>query len=214
MKNTKALIVVDVQNDFCPGGSLAVPEGDTIIPVINKLLSQFDLVIFTKDWHPANHFGFASRHKGYKPFMHLMVYQNSGGFGGTMDISEANQLDMGILWPDHCVQDTPGADFHKDLDLGKCKGEFYIFKKGMDIHEQGYSAFESPELASFLDGKGISELFICGLATDYCVKNTALDAVEEGFQVTVFKDACKGIAADLSEVEKELEENEIAYINS
>lgn len=205
MKNSRALIVVDVQNDFCPGGALAVAGGDTIIPTINKLLPQFDLVIFTKDWHPANHKGFASNWKFAKPFEHAFTYNHH-------DSSET--IDHGIVWPDHCVQDTPGADLHKDLDFGKCKNEFYIFKKGMNIHEQGYSAFEKPELASFLDGKGISELFICGLATDYCVKNTAIDAAKTGFKVNVIKDACKAIATYFDDVLKEFRDNQISYIDS
>lgn len=195
MKNS-CLIVVDVQNDFCPGGALAVTEGDTIIPIINKLLPEFELVIFTKDWHPARHNGFASNHKNVKPFEHLIVWNNSGGFGGVMDTSDDNKVDLGIMWPDHCVQDTPGADFHPYLDLGKCKGEFYIFKKGMETHEQGYSAFEKPQLASFLDGKGISELYIVGLALDYCVKTTAMDSEKLGFETTVILDATKWITEE------------------
>lgn len=205
----KALIVVDVQNDFCPGGSLPVPEGDKVVPVINDLLPKFDLIIFTKDWHPANHFGFASQHKGRKPFEHLMVADSDRGFGGI--VMDSSIVDLGILWPDHCVQNTFGADFHPELKLENCKKDFYIFKKGEDTHAQGYSAFETKELASFLDGKGATELFICGLALDYCVKNTALDAAKEGFDVVVIANACKSIDPDISPVLEAFKKAEIAY---
>lgn len=124
----KALIVVDVQNDFCPEGSLQVPKGDEIVPIINELLPKFDLVIFTKDWHTADHKSFASQHKNHDIF----------------DTIELNGIKQ-ILWPDHCVQDTPGADFHPDLDLSKCKKDFYIFKKGIDPEIDSYSAFYDNE---------------------------------------------------------------------
>ena len=174
----KALIVVDVQNDFCPGGSLAVPDGDKIVPIINELLKKFELVIFTKDWHPANHFGFASSHEGFKPFERL----------------EPDNED--ILWPDHCVQDTPGAEFHPSLDLSKCKKDFYIFKKGILNDGQGYSAFEDTDLAGFLDGKNVTDVYICGLAGDYCCKNTAIDASNQGFNTFFIMDAIKFIDKD------------------
>lgn len=193
MKNNQALIVVDVQKDFCPGGSLAVPEGDTIIPIINKLLPKFDLIIFTKDWHPERHNGFASVYKDKKPFDTI---DRGNYYSGGPHID--------TLWPDHCVQNTPGADFHPELKIENCKKDFYIFKKGEDVGEDGYSAFEHPQLASFLDGKGITELFICGLATDYCVKNSAIDAADQGFDVYVIEDACKGIGSDLNPVFKDL----------
>ena len=109
MRKQKALIVVDIQNDFCPGGALAVSDGDKIIPIVNDLLAKFNLVIFTKDWHPANHLSFASAHEGKEPY---------DSYNGN------------VLWPDHCVENTPGAELHPDLDLTKCQKDFYIFKNG------------------------------------------------------------------------------------
>ena len=203
----KALIVVDIQNDFCLGGSLAVPEGDKVVPIINDLLPKFDLVIFTKDWHPARHNGFASVYIDKKPFDTLDF---RGGFGGGRILT---------LWPDHCVQNTPGADIHKDIKFENCKGEFYIFKKGEDIGNDGFSAFESRELAPFLDGKGVTHLFVCGLAFDYCVKETAIDAAEAGFEVAIIEDACKAIDPKISGTQdhpifKDFEKAEISLIES
>ena len=198
------LIVVDLQQDFCPGGSLAVPDGNLIIPIINKLLSQFELVIFTKDWHDPRHNGFASVYKDKKPFDTI---ERGGGFGSCVH--------QEILWPDHCVQNTPGADFHPELKFENCKKDFYIFKKGEDIGNDGYSAFESRELAPFLDGKGITQLFICGLATDYCCRETALDSERLGFDTFFILDATKAIS---DEGEKntilELNKNNIKIIQS
>jgi nicotinamidase/pyrazinamidase len=176
--NNRALICIDLQNDFCPGGSLAVLEGDKVVPVINNLLPKFDLVIFTKDWHPTKHKGFASVYNDKKPFD---LIQHDDGFQET-------------LWPDHCVQNTPGADLRKDVKFEKCKGEFYIFKKGEDVENDGYSAFEVKELAPFLDGKGISQLYICGLATEFCCKETALDANRLGFETIFILDATRPIS--------------------
>jgi nicotinamidase/pyrazinamidase len=193
----KALIVVDVQNDFCPGGSLAVQEGDQVVPIINDLLPKFDLIIFTKDWHPPRHNGFASVYNDKK--------LERGGDEETL---------WPDLWPDHCVQNTPGADIHKDIKFENCKGEFYIFKKGEDVGNDGYSAFESRELAPFLDGKGFNHLFVCGLALDYCVKETALDAARMGFEVAVIEDACRAISADLNSVYTAFEMAEVDLIES
>jgi nicotinamidase/pyrazinamidase len=201
MENMKALIVVDMQNDFMPGGSLPVPEGDKIVPIINDLLSKFDLVIFTKDWHPARHNGFASVYKDKKPFD---IIDRGYYWSGSPHID--------TLWPDHCVQNTPGADIHKDIKFENCKGEFYIFKKGEDAGNDGYSAFETKELAPFLDGKGATELFICGVALDYCVKNTALDAAIEGFDVVVIEDACKSIDPNINSVLEDFKKAEIDFI--
>jgi nicotinamidase/pyrazinamidase len=129
-----------------------------------------------------------------------------GGFGGGRILT---------LWPDHCVQNTPGADFHPKLKIENCKKDFYIFKKGEDVGEDGYSAFEHPsQLASFLDGKGISQLFVCGLATDYCVKESAIDAADKGFDVYVIEDACKEINHDLNPVYKAFTEHEVKVIES
>jgi nicotinamidase/pyrazinamidase len=197
----KALIVVDVQKDFCPGGALAVPEGDSIIPIINKLLSEFDLVIFTKDWHPARHGGFASSWKDKKPF-------------DTMEVSYQGVSHIEVLWPDHCVQDTPGADFHPDLNFKNCKKDFYIFKKGEDYGEQGYSAFEATDLTGFLDGKNVTNVYVCGLAGDYCCKNTAIDASKQGFNTFFIIDAIKFINKDTTPTLNDLYDADVKIIES
>lgn len=176
----RALIVVDVQNDFCPGGSLAVPEGDQVIPVINSLLPLFDLIIFTKDWHHPKMDAFASQHEGCKPFD---KYINSDGNEDT-------------LWPDHCVQNTTGADFHPKLDLGKCAKNFYIFKKGDEPNYHPYSGFGGTELEDFLNERGVDDVYVVGLALDYCVKDTAIDAAMTGFRTVVIEDGCKPIDPD------------------
>jgi nicotinamidase/pyrazinamidase len=194
----KALIVVDVQNDFCPGGSLAVPEGDKVVPVINDLLPKFDLVIFTKDWHDPKMNAFASQHIGKKPFD---KYINSEGLEDT-------------LWPDHCVQNTLGADFHKDINFGKIKGEFYIFKKGMKKKYHPYSGFWGTDLAKFLNKKKILEIFIVGLALDYCVKDTALDAIKNGFGTVVIEDGCAPIDPNINSTLKVFKDNKISFIEN
>lgn len=183
MKKIKALIVVDLQQDFCAGGSLAVPDGDVIVERINELLPKFDLVIFTKDWHPANHKGFASQHLDAKSFD---KYTNLSGEEDT-------------LWPDHCVENTLGAEFHIGLDLSKCKKDFYIFKKGTDDADQGYSGFSGTGLKDFLDEKRVTETYICGLALDYCVKNTAIDSALAGFDTYVIVDHTMPINPDITE---------------
>lgn len=194
----KALIVVDVQNDFCPGGSLAVPEGDKVIPVINKLFPNFDLVIFTKDWHDPEMEAFASQHTGKKPFE---KYTNSDGQEDT-------------LWPDHCVANTPGADLHKDIDFGAIPKDFYIFKKGTKKDYHPYSGFGDTELQDFLERRGIYQVFITGLALDYCVKDTALDAVEAGFDTYVIEDACASIDPDINPTLREFNKAGISFIES
>lgn len=175
----KALIIVDVQNDFLPGGNLAVASGDEVIPVINRLIPAFDQVIATQDFHPAGHGSFASSHKGHKP-------------GEVIDL---NGLDQ-ILWPDHCVQGTEGAAFHKDLQLPE---RSKVFQKGTDPGIDSYSGFfdnghrKSTGLADYLRGQGIKDLYITGLAADYCVKFTVLDALKEGFNTTLITDATRGV---------------------
>ena len=206
MKNTKALIVVDVQNDFCPGGALAVPSGDTIIPAINKLLPQFELIIFTKDWHPVDAECFVSQHPGKQPFEQYWPILRNGN-DWHPDTQET-------IWPDHCVAGTPGADIHKDIDFGKCAKDFYIFKKATDRSSQGYSGFEGTQLDEFLKEKGIDTVVVCGLATDYCVKNTAIDAANAGFRTVVVSDACKAISPDLNETEFQLRKNNVYYTDS
>jgi len=177
--HSKAFLVVDIQNDFVPGGALAVPEGDRVIPVINGLMKKFDLVIATQDWHPPGHGSFASAHPGHKPG----------------DIIELNGLTQ-ILWPDHCVQNTWGAEFVRELDTGRFAR---IFHKGTDPDIDSYSGLfdnghrKDTGLATYLREQGVTDLYIAGLATDYCVKFTALDAVSLGFRVHVFKDGCRGV---------------------
>jgi len=177
----KALIVVDVQNDFMPGGNLAVKDGDKIVPGINDLIASnpFDVLVFTQDCHPQNHGSFASNHPGKKPF----------------EMDELNCLPQ-MLWPDHCVQGTKGMDFHPDLDVPM---NSYTIFKGMDPNVDSYSAFydnggQNPSgLTDYLKSMGITDIDICGLAYDYCVYYTALDAVKEGFKVKVIKNLTKPV---------------------
>lgn len=175
----KALLIIDVQNDFCSGGALEVPRGDTVVPVINKLSEHFDHVIQTQDWHPKGHSSFASSHKGRKPFE-------------TIEMPYGKQ----VLWPDHCVQDSKGADFHPDLVTTKSQ---LIIRKGFRKEIDSYSAFyenddkTSTGLTGYLNERGIDHLFACGLATDFCVKWSVVDGLKEGFKVTVLEDAVKGI---------------------
>jgi nicotinamidase/pyrazinamidase len=175
----KALIVTDIQNDFLPGGSLAVPQGDVIVPILNQLIEKYPLVVATQDWHPQNHKSFASNHQGKKPFQRIRL---SG-------------LDQ-ILWPDHCVQGTPGADFSVDLNMNKIEA---IFRKGTNPEIDSYSGFfdngklKSTGMADYLKGRGVSQLFLCGLAADFCVGYSALDAIEQGFETFVIEDATKEI---------------------
>ncbi len=173
------LLVVDVQNDFCPGGALAVPEGDRVVPVINRLARRFDHVAATQDWHPPGHQSFASSHPGRQPFE-------------TIEVAYGTQ----VLWPDHCVQGTGGADFHPDLDLGRAE---LIVRKGYRAAIDSYSAFYENDhatptgLAGYLKERGIRRLYLCGLATDYCVNYSALDAVRAGFETLLVEDACRAI---------------------
>lgn len=199
----KALIVVDVQNDFCKGGSLEVPGSNDIIPLVNKLTKsdKFDLVILTKDWHPANHKSFASQHEGKNPF----------------DMIDLNGIEQ-VLWPDHCVSDKEGSDFHDDLDLDI--PNLYIFKKGMNPEVDSYSGFyendhkTSTGLSEFLKEKGITETYVVGLAADFCVKYTAIDSKKEGFKTYLIWDATRGIADDLSPVVDELFDEGVMVIDS
>jgi nicotinamidase/pyrazinamidase len=173
------LIVVDVQNDFCAGGALAVPKGDEVVPVINRLAARFDNVVLTQDWHPRGHASFASSHPGKKPFE-------------TIDLAYGRQ----VLWPDHCVQGTAGAAFHKALDIAKAQ---LVIRKGFHRDIDSYSGFLEADrktttgLAGYLKEKDFKSLFVCGLATDFCVAWTALDARAAGFEVSVIEDACRAI---------------------
>lgn len=176
------LIVVDVQNDFCPGGALAVPDGDTVVPVINRLARRFGQVVLTQDWHSAGHRSFASAHPGRQPFE-------------TVAMPYGPQ----VLWPDHCVQGTAGAAFHAGLDIPHAA---LILRKGMDPAIDSYSALYENDrrtatgLGGYLHQRGCARVFVAGLALDFCVRYTAEDAVRAGFAVTVVEDACRGIDLD------------------
>ena len=181
----KALLLVDIQNGFCPGGNLAVPEGDRVVPVANRLIEEggYDVIVASQDWHPSDHGSFASQHPGKKPF-------EIGELCGRQQ----------MLWPDHCVQGTPDAEFHPDLRIDEID---YVQQKGENPAIDSYSAFRDNDkaavtgLAGYLRAQQINELDICGLATDYCVKFSALDAVEmlPGVQVCFIEDASRGIDA-------------------
>ena len=181
-KDGEALLVIDVQRDFLPGGSLAVPGGDAVIPVINRLGERFREIILTQDWHPAGHISFASSH-GRRPFV------------DTVEASYGTQS----LWPDHTLQETSGADLHPDLYLPHAG---LIVRKGFRKDVDSYSAFlendhrTSTGLAGYLHDRGLSRLYLCGLAWDYCVGFSALDGKALGFDVTVIEDAVRGIAPD------------------
>jgi nicotinamidase/pyrazinamidase len=174
-----ALLVVDVQNDFCLGGALAVSRGDEIVPLINQLGERFAHVLLTQDWHPRGHRSFASAHPGRLPFE-------------TIELAYGPQT----LWPDHCVQGSAGAAFHPGLALPQAE---LILRKGFRAEIDSYSAFYENDrrtptgLAGYLRERGLKRLFLAGIATDYCVAYSALDARREGFDVTVIEDACRGI---------------------
>lgn len=178
-QNTDLLLIIDVQNDFCPGGALAVPDGDRVVPVINRLQARFTHRVLTQDWHPAGHSSFASAHPGTEPF-------------------ETIEADYGtqVLWPDHCVQGTPGAAFHRDLET---VGTELIIRKGFRKAIDSYSAFFENDrstptgLAGYLRERGFKRLYLCGLATDFCVGWSALDARKQGFEAIVIEDACRAI---------------------
>lgn len=179
---TDALIVVDVQNDFLPGGSLAVPQGDAVVPVVNALAVRFGIVVATQDWHTPGHLSFASAHPGRQPFETVAVPYGSQ-----------------ILWPDHCVQGTTGAELAPGLELSKAQ---LVLRKGHHHAVDSYSAFREADrttptgLAGYLRERGIRRLVVCGLATDFCVAWTALDGRAAGFEVAVPEDACRAIDLD------------------
>jgi len=178
----EVLLIVDVQNDFCPGGALAVPEGDAILPAINRLARSFAHVILTQDWHPPGHASYASSHPGKRPF-------------DTIEVSYGVQ----ILWPDHCVQGTPGAALHPKLDVRHAE---LVLRKGFRSALDSYSAFRENDrrtvtgLAGYLRERGFGRITLCGLATDFCVAFSAIDGREAGFDVTVVTSACRGIDID------------------
>jgi nicotinamidase/pyrazinamidase len=175
----QALIVVDVQNDFLPGGALAVPDGDAVIPVINGIMPRFDSVVASQDWHPADHSSFASQHIGQQP-------------GNVIELEGISQ----ILWPDHCIQHCPGASFAAGLEVQHFD---WIVRKGDDRSIDSYSAFfdndhrKATGLERWLRDRGIERIAVCGLATDYCVKFTVLDALKLGFETTLIQDATRGV---------------------
>ena len=189
-----ALILVDLQNDFMPGGALAVPDGDRVVPVANRLMGRFPLVVATADWHPANHASFASNHPGHN-------------IGEVIRVGELDQ----ILWPDHCIQETPGAEFHPDLDRS---GIDHIVQKGVHPEIDSYSGFfdnghlQATGLEDYLRSQGVDRVVILGLATDYCVKFTALDALQLGFETILIEDGCRAVNLQPEDGRRALEELE------
>jgi nicotinamidase/pyrazinamidase len=179
LQPTDALLVIDVQNDFCPGGALAVTDGDQVVPIINQLAQRFEHVILTQDWHPAGHISFASSHPGAAPFT-------------TTEVAYGTQT----LWPDHCVQGTPGADFHPGLNVPHAA---LILRKGFRREIDSYSAFLEDDhktptgLASYLRERGLKRLFLCGLAYDFCVRFSAIDGTAAGFECLVIEDATRAV---------------------
>jgi nicotinamidase/pyrazinamidase len=177
--NASVLLVVDVQYDFLPGGALAVPRGDEIVPLVNRLARRFVNVALTQDWHPANHLSFASQHPGRRPFE-------------TVRLGHGDQ----VLWPDHCVQGTRGAALHADLDVPHAQ---LVIRKGYRRDVDSYSAFREADrntttgLAGYLRERGLRRVYVCGLATDFCVGWTALDACAAGFETAVIEDVCRAI---------------------
>ncbi len=188
----RALILTDIQNDFLPGGALAVPEGDAVIPIANELQDDFQLVVATQDWHPADHGSFAANHPGKKLYDQIVL----GGLPQT-------------LWPVHCVQNTRGADFAPQLRMERIAR---IFQKGIDRDIDSYSSFfdnghrRSTGMGEWLKSQGVGEVWLCGLTTDYCVKFSALDATALGFRVYVVEDACRGVNLRRGDAERALEE--------
>jgi nicotinamidase/pyrazinamidase len=176
------LLVVDVQKDFCPGGRLAVPRGDEVVPIVNRMAARFTNVVLTQDWHPPGHLSFASSHPGTQPYQ-------------TIEVAYGSQ----VLWPDHCVQGTPGAEFRDDLHIPHAA---LVVRKGFRRAIDSYSAFYENDrttptgLAGYLRERGLRRVFLAGLAFDFCVRYSAEDAHREGFTAIVVEDACRGIDVD------------------
>lgn len=195
----RALLLIDLQYDFCPGGALAVAHGDETIPVAQRLLPKFDTVVATQDWHPANHGSFAVNHPGARPY----------------NISELAGLPQ-VLWPAHCVQGTHGAELHADLDRARIS---QVIRKGTDPEIDSYSGFydnghrKATGLADWLTAHGIDELFVLGLATDYCVKFTTLDARKLGFGVSLVVDGCRGVNLQPDDSDKAIAEMRAAGVH-
>ncbi|MFD2550723.1 bifunctional nicotinamidase/pyrazinamidase [Bizionia sediminis] len=177
----KTLLIIDAQNDFMPGGALPVPNGDAIVPVINAIQHKFDLVVASQDWHPSNHVSFASNHPNKAEFDEIEIFGK-----------------LQTLWPDHCVQNTQGAAFHKDLNTSRWEA---IFRKGTDKTIDSYSAFydngqiKATGIKGYLKEKGTTQLYLCGLAADICVYYSIVDAVNAGFECTLIQDASKALDA-------------------
>jgi len=194
----RALVLVDIQNDFVPGGALAVREGDRVAPVANELMRRFELVVATQDWHPPDHASFAANHPGKK-------------VGEMIELGGLPQ----VLWPVHCVQGTPGAEFVAELDVSRVT---QVFRKGTDPEIDSYSGFydngwrRATGMGDWLEERGVRELFVMGLATDYCVKFTALDGRRLGFEVSLVEEGCRGVELRAGDVAKALEEMRAAGV--
>lgn len=188
----RALVLVDIQNDFIPGGALAVAEGHEVVPVANRLAKEFEIVVATQDWHPENHGSFASQHEGRNP-------------GEMIELNGIPQ----VLWPDHCVQESRGAEFHPDLDTSVFTK---VFRKGTDPAIDSYSGFfdnghlRSTGMGEWLRDVGVTDIWVMGLATDYCVKFTALDGVKLEFNVRLIEDGCRGVNLEPQDSESAIEE--------
>ena len=197
-----ALIVIDVQNDFCPGGALAVADGDSVVPVANRMMQRFDHVVLTQDWHPADHSSFAANNPGHDPFT-------------LIDMPYGPQ----VLWPTHCVQGSAGAAFHNDLETDRAN---LIIRKGYRTNIDSYSAFFENDqttttgLAGYLRERAVERLVMVGLATDFCVRFSAVDAVKLGFKVTLLEDGCRAIDLDgsLAAAKAELTEHGVTMTTS
>ena len=197
----KALLIVDIQNDFLEGGSLEVKNGNAIIPLVNKIQDQFDVVVATQDWHPATHKSFAANHEGKQPF----------------EVIDLNGLPQ-VLWPNHCVQGSFGAEFHSDLNTQNIQA---IFRKGTDIEVDSYSGFydngkrNSTGLLGFLTELQVTEVYVCGLAADYCVFCTAKDAANLGYKTFVIEDATKYIdEANYQQAKQEMLAFGVEFVNT
>ena len=194
----RALLLVDIQNDFLPGGALAVARGDEVVPVANAVQSRFELVVATQDWHPANHGSFASQYEGKKP-------------GDLIELAGMPQ----VLWPDHCVQGSFGAEFHRDLDRSRIAK---VFRKGTDPEIDSYSGFfdnghrKSTGLGDYLREQRVTDVYLLGLATDYCVRWTALDAVQLGFKTHVIADGVRGVELTAGDIAKAIDEMRAAGV--
>jgi len=194
----RALVLVDIQNDFVPGGALPVPEGDQVVPIANRVQPLFDMVVATQDWHPRDHGSFAANHPGHQP-------------GEVIDLNGLSQ----ILWPVHCVQNTPGAEFVPGLEMSHVAR---IFHKGTDPAIDSYSGFydnghrKATGLGDYLKSQRVDDVYVMGLATDYCVKFTALDAVQQGFRTFLIPDGCRGVNLQPDDSKKAIEQMQRAGV--